>query len=358
MSSKDLDNPKLIQKYNQSQILDSIYDFPQQLLQVMTDFSKIETPQASPVIKRIVICGMGGSGLGGRMIKSLYALKLKATIELVHDYKMPDYVNYKTLVICTSYSGNTEESITNLNEAIDKKARIFVIASGGKLSEMAMKHQIPCYIFDATHNPSKMPRMGLGYTFWPLLLLFAKLKLIRHDEKNLFSAIKSAEKIVNQNKAEVRYSLNLAKQVADYIKNKSIILISAEHMLGAAHSIKNMLNENAKTFAAGFVLPELDHHLLEGLRFPKTNQKNLISLFVDSNHYSPETRKVFNATKDVFEKQKIKQVSWKSTASDPLSENVELLVFGAFLSFYLSVLNRVDPGPISWVSYFKSKVSV
>jgi hypothetical protein len=149
---------------------------------------------------------------------------------------------------------------------------------------------------------------------------------------------------------------NPAKQLALSLKNKQAILIASEHLTGSAYIFKNQLNESAKNFAALFEIPELNHHLLEGLAFPETNKQTLAFLFFLSDLYYSRISRRHQITMDIIQKQGIPALSFKPTAATHLTQAFETLAFTSYVALYLSILNQVDPGPNPWVDLLKNEL--
>jgi glucose/mannose-6-phosphate isomerase len=290
---------------------------------------------------------MGGSALGGRVLAYLERQALKIPIVVSTEYHLPNFVNQKSLVIISSYSGNTEETISSLGEARTRNAQIYVLTSGGKLAEIAKSQNLPYYIFDPIHNPSTQPRMGLGYDIMAVIMLLVRCQLI-HPQEN----ISQLPDYLNNKQQDSDSYANLAGN----LKNKIAILVASEHLKGAVHCFKNQLNENAKNMSALFDIPELNHHLLEGLSYPNTNPSDLHFVLFKSDHYHPEVKKRYPITTEVLKKQNIGFTEIKITGPTHLFEAMELIQMGGFVSYYLSQINGVDPGPIPWVDYFKDQL--
>jgi len=169
--------------------------------------------------------------------------------------------------------------------------------------------------------------------------------------------VEATRKYISEHSARIPTSQNVAKNLATSLFNKQVILVASEHLLGAAHAFKNQLNENSKTFAALFDLPELNHHLLEGLANPKAAKTMLHFLFLDSKLYSPEVSKRYPLTAEVVEKNNVATSTFETVSNTKIEQIFELLTLGEYVSFYLSILYDTDPTPIVWVDYFKKKLS-
>ncbi|MDO8639626.1 MAG: SIS domain-containing protein, partial [bacterium] len=189
-----------------------------------------------------------------------------------------------------------------------------------------------------------------------LLTFLSKLDIIKINNKDIFE-IKS---IISENNNKYGISTskttNLAKQFSQKIFNKIPVLIGGEFLIGAIHAIRNQMNENAKSLAIYFPLPELDHHLLEALTFPKNIQEYDHYIFFYSNLYSEKISKRSIITKDFVEQNGHKTSIFKPTGKSKLSQTIESIHFGSYMGYYLSLLYNIDPSPIHWVEEFKKKL--
>lgn len=333
-----------IKKLDKANLLASIELLGEQCAEAWHEVKKIKIPASYRGVENIVIAGMGGSALGGHLIQSLFADKLKAPIEIVRGYTLPKYVGPKTLVILSSYSGNTEETLSAAADAKKRKAKIVGLAAGGRLEKFLRSNNYPAYIFKPTYNPSNQPRMGLGYSIFGQLGLLAKCGLLKIDEKEINQAI-----------APLNHNDGTAKTFAEKLKNKIPIIVASEFLTGNAHIIANQINENAKTFATYFELPELNHHLMEGLKNPAAN-KNLKFVLLNSSLYHPRNQKRYQILKEVLRKNKIDFIEYQPKAKTKFQQSMETLLFGSYVSFYLAMFYNLDPAPVPWVDFFKKRL--
>lgn len=353
---RNIDSREEIAKIDTQNVLGSIEALPDQCLDAWHDANQVNLPENYKHYSKAVLCGMGGSGLGGRVIESVYGGNMKVPLVRVNDYHLPNFTDEDTLIVCSSYSGKTEETINNMNEAIEKKAKWMAIGTGGQLIETAKKENVPFYQINPKYNPSNQPRMAIGYSIIGQLSLVAKAGLINLTEFEINSLAESMKVIIQRNAIEATDN-NLAKDLALKMQNKIILLIASSHLLGALHTFNNQLNENAKTLSFDFQIPELNHHLMEGLKFPKENNKNIFLFIVNSNLYSDQIKKRIKITKDISEKNGIETFEFSLKADNALSQSFELIQFGAFVNFYLAMLYGIDPAPIPWVDYFKAEMA-
>jgi glucose/mannose-6-phosphate isomerase len=352
-----LDSREEIAKIDLGNVLGSVEALPDQCLDAWDKSQNISVPDSYKKIDNVVMCGMGGSGLGARVIESVYSEELKVPLIRVNGYDLPAFANERSLISCSSYSGSTEETIQNANQAIAKNFKWMAIGTGGKLLELAAEHKVPFYKIVPKFNPSNQPRMAIGYSVIGQLALAAHAGIVSIDKKEIEEIAKVMSGVIDKTKVEVPENLNSAKKLAQTMKGKVIIYIAGEHLSGPIHVVNNQQNENAKNISFDFQIPELNHHLMEGLKHPETNSKDILFVFAFSKLYSSRIQKRFELTKQVVEKNGIGTFSIELNASSELSQAFELIQLGAYANLYLSVLYGQNPAPIPWVDWFKDQMA-
>lgn len=343
----NLDNLAEIKKLDQGNALESISQFPAQCEQAFEEAKKITFPSDFQNAKNIVIAGMGGSALAARIVKSFFLTQLTKPVELVTSYELPYYVSDNSLVFLSSFSGTTEETLTIGNQAKKRGAKITGITSGGKLADFFKISSYPAYIFTPKYNPSKQPRLGQGYMVTGTIVMLSQLGLFDLAFEEI---VEATQKLYHFD------SKNLAKKVAQKCHGRYPVLFSGDIYEGALHAVRNSFNETSKQFAAYFSIPELNHHLMEGFSFPKDNSKKLLVIIFESLLYSPKIGQRIEITKDVLSKNNIDYLSYRLKSETTLSQMLEILQFGGYLTFYLAIVNGVDPSKIPWVDYFKKRL--
>jgi len=348
-----LNNRSAIAKIDTQKMLGTIEKLSAQIIEVLGSAKNFKLPVSYKKVKNVVVAGMGGSALPIRIIKSVYRSALKVPVEILNDYHLPGFVNKDTLVILSSYSGSTEEVLAVAKEAQKKKAKIVAIASGSNLAEM-VKKGMPGLIFTTLNNLCGQPRMGLGYAIIGQLLIFSRVGLINISNKDLYEVVKVVEKY---NKLYgVNTKENLAKRTAVLLKNRMMLIMAAEHLVGNAHAAANQMNENGKRLAVPFSLPELNHHLLEGMKFPTSNERGILTVIFNSNLYDARVLKRVAITRIILTQNNIAQVEYMLAEGKPLLQAFEALVFSSYLSYYSAILEGVDPTPILYVDFFKKQL--
>lgn len=348
-----LNNRPAITKIDTQNMLGSIEKLSAQIVEILENAKKFKLPTNYKKIKNVVVAGMGGSVLPTRIINSLYRLDLRIPVIISNDYHLPGFVNKDTLVILSSYSGSTEEVLSMADEAKKKKAKIVVIASGKNLAEMVM-NGVPGLIFTTENNPCGSPRMGLGYAIIGQLLIFSALGLIKITNKDLNETISVIEKYTDLYGVDTKE--NLAKRTAVLLKNRAVLFMAAEHLVGNAHVAANQMNENNKRLAASFPLPELNHHLLEGMRLPTSNERGILAVIFNSNLYDARVFKRVKVTRTVLTQNNIAQVEYLLEEKKPLLQVFEALIFSSYLSFYGAILEGLDPTAVPYVDFLKKQL--
>ena len=353
----DLDSPTEIKKLDSRNLASSIEQLDNQCEQVFGEIAKLQINPDFANAEKIVVCGMGGSALGADVIESLYFNELRVPLEIINDYHLPGYVDSHTLVILSSYSGTTEEVLAAYDDAKSKQAKILAITSGGDLGQKIRSGEVEGYIFDPKYNPSGQPRMGLGYSILSQVLILAKLGFLEFSQDDLNKILVAIRKVNSQSFVDVVTENNKAKQIAKKFVNKIPFLFASEHLVGNIHVFANQLNENAKVLSSYFTLPEVDHHLIEGL--PSTNEihERVIFFFLKSNLYSPKVLKRYDITKTLAEKNGFEAVVFEPQFQTKLEQVFEFLTFGSWGSFYLAMLYDRDPSPIPNVDFLKREMS-
>ena len=348
-----LDNLRVISKLDSQNMLGSIERLGRQAQEVWTQGAKFFLPVSYKKVKKVIVAGMGGSAIGAQVVKAVFAKELKASLEVINSYYLPAYTDKETLVICSSYSGSTEEVLSAAVEAKNRGAKVAVICAGGKLGAWAKNNKIPALIFTTKNNPCRSPRMGLGYSVFGQLLILNKAGLIKLSEiKQSIAVINKYIKVFG-----LLVKNNPAKKIAHEIFGRSVWYVASEHLAGNAHAAANQMNENAKRFAGFFLIPELNHHLMEGMMHPASNKKDLAIVMIASKLYDARVQKRYTVTAEILRRNKIKFTSYLAKEKNRLAQACEVLVLGAYISFYSAMLERIDPTAIPFVDYFKKQLS-
>lgn len=339
-----------------SGVLDSVVQFPDQCRQAWQEASAIRFPASYEPIYNVVVAGMGGSRFTPKTIKELFRDRIKEPYEIVEDYTLPAYVDGDTLVILSSYSGTTEEVLSCGQEAVKRGAKLTGILSGGPIQAFLSRQGATMYMFNPLHNPSGQPRMGSGYLLMGHAGLLSSLGLLALSAKEVDAAIALSRTTADLCAASVPTSQNPAKQLAVRLHETHPFIVTAEFLKGFGNGFSNQLNETAKMISDPRVIPELNHHLMEGLAHPASLHDTALFLFIRSNLYSKLVQKRFAITMEMLTRQGIKTHEISLIGETPLAQMLEAYVLSGFTTFYLAMLYETDPVAIPWVTYFKQQM--
>lgn len=356
MTSPLLDNQSKIAKLDAHKCLASIEQIGSQIQQVWDQAQQLTIPKEHQNCQKIVVAGMGGSVLGTDVITSLYADQLRVPIIICSDYQLPSYVDEKTLVIAASYSGNSAETVAALQDAITKKAKITGITSGGEIAQILQDHSAPVLVFETNFNPSNTARMGLGYSIFGQIALLARLGYLSISNQEVEEVLAAVAQTHVWTSVGVPQQDNPAKALAFGCLDQIISVVAAEHLSGAAHVFANQLNENAKTYAEYRIIPEMNHHLLEGFQFPSRLKNALQVLAFDSKFYTPENSSRLELSGQLIADHQVNVITHQMKLTSKHAQVWELIILGAYTAFYLAILHGVDPIPNPQVDELKSRL--
>lgn len=328
--------------------INSTEKLPEQLIAAWEQVKQIEVPADYNSVSNIVFCGMGASIYGALVVKSIFGPEFPFPVEMVTDYHLPKYVNSNTLVVLTSYSGSTEEVLSCAQEGKEKGAKMLILTKGGKLGEFATANNIPGYIFDGLLNPAGVPRLGNGYTIVGLMGLLHKAGIITLDAQKLLGGVEHIKKNLDSIKERAMHD-------AHALVNHTPIVVTAEHLSGNAQILRNQFNETAKTFSSYYLVPDLNHHLMEGLQFPTPT--NLKFLLYQSNNYTPKIKKRMDLTKQVIEQNNHTVLEYITRGTDVYQDFLEVVALGSYTTLYLGLLYEQNPAINPWVDWFKNELA-
>lgn len=352
----NLDSIEEIKKLDKSDVAGSITKFPDQIEQAWKESSKVEFPEEYRQIDNIIIAGMGGSALGPELLQDVFKDQFKVPLNVVRSYDLPKFAGENTLVVLSSYSGTTEELLAVAEEASDRKCKIIGITEGKQLGDFLDKNKLPYYKIIADNNPSKQPRLGIGYSVAGFVGMFNSLGLIQVSESEISDIVASGREVDSGFLPSIPTVKNFPKELASKLQGNAVAVVSAEFLSANAHVFANQLNETSKTFSSYYLLSELNHHLLEGFSKPDGLGESLKVVILTSDQYSEKIKKRVKITTDVIEKQKVETFTVRFEEGSKLNQAFEAIIVSSWVTFYLGILNNFDPSEIPWVDYFKKEL--
>lgn len=348
-----LDDLKLITDVDKSGMWRRLSDFPRQCEEAERLARNLEFPFSSEDVENVVISGMGGSAIGGDTLNSYLREKLKIPAIVNRNYSLPAFVNEKTLTIVISYSGNTEETLASLNEAHEKGSKLIVITSGGTIEEFCSLNSIPIIKIKG----GLQPRESLGYIFIPLLILMEKTGFIESQHREISETVELL-KILSKGYSPESPE-NDAKRLAVDIHGKIPLLYG---IYGLTDSItlrwKCQFNENSKIPAFYNVFPELNHNEIEGWDSHNEFGNNFFIIVLRSEDEIENISRQIEITKTILNErvEGIKEV-WEK-GKGRLARMFSLIYLGDFVSYYLAILNGIDPTPVKNIEKLKKSLVI
>lgn len=294
-------------------------------------------------INQIIFCGVGGSALAGDLIKILRPfLELKLAVKVHKNYGLPDRISDKTLVIAASYSGNTKETLSSYEDAKSKGLKIISIGGGGQLEELSQKDKIK---FIAIKDKKIPPRSSVGYFLGIILKLLADSNLIKNIENEIetTSLIKPTELEEN------------GKILAEFLKDKIILIYSSKKYFPLAYQWKIGFNENSKILAFTNYFPELMHNEIAGYQFAKKNELAIIILKDEK-----EAENILNTIsilEKILREQKINFKTINLEGNNELEKIINSIIIADWTSYYLAKLYNIEPSKSEIIEEFKRNIN-
>jgi glucose/mannose-6-phosphate isomerase len=334
-------------------MFDLIRQFPDQIRRAVEIGRSVQLPRRLRTIDTIVLTGLGGSAIGGDLLRSTLAGELRVPFLVNRHYTLPAFVGRRTLVLVSSYSGGTEETISAHREALRRGATILAISSGGITGRLAARHRAPWI-----QIPGGLPpRAALGYSFFPLLIALGRLGLISDKTREIGETVRILDRLSSEY-AVPDPSTNRALQLAERLRKRIVVVYSSADRLDAVNTRwRGQLAENAKTLAFGHVIPEMNHNEIVGWRAPHAQMQELQVIMLRDRGDHPRVQKRIQITTSILSSctPNISEV-WSEGAS-PLARVFSLVHLGDWTSVYLAVLNGEDPTPVAAIDHLKQELA-
>jgi glucose/mannose-6-phosphate isomerase len=318
--------------------------FPAQLKEAIEIGEKAKLNKQVKQINNIVIAGLGGSGIGGTIVSEIIAAECKVPVTVIKDYFIPGFVSSNTLVICCSYSGNTEETIQSLEDSIAKNAMIVCITSGGKIAEIANSKNI-----DLVTIPGGMPpRACLGYSLTQLFYVLHANGIIGDSfRKQLAASIALLEKEENDIVAE-------AKKIADLLAGKIPVIYAVDGYNGVATRFRQQINENSKMLCWHNILPEMNHNELVGWA---ENYENVAVIILRNDTDYSRTKARIEISKSVFSKYTKNVTELWSKGESQLEKSLYLIHVTDYVSVMLAEKKKIDATEVNVINHLKGQLA-
>lgn len=302
-------------------------------------------------VQNIVVAGMGGSVLAAEFIRNWKGSELAVPLGVCREYQLPGFVGEKSLVIISSYSGNTEETLSCLEDAMARKAQIVVMTSGGELLKQAMRNQQVHYVIPE----GLQPRHSLLYQVKALATLLQSTGLLTGVTAELEAAGVWANEQITPWVRDVQTAENPAKQLAGKLFGKVGVFYAGPTLEFIARNFKIALNENAKNLAFSYALPEFDHNEFIGWGHPKDAPIAVVQ--IQSSLDSNDIAKRFSISNRLLSGSMPAPTIVQAQGDSQIKQLVWCVLFGGMVSAYLAVLNGEDPLPVAKVEKLKAELA-
>jgi glucose/mannose-6-phosphate isomerase len=341
-SSIDVDN-----------MLSHVNGLPNQLEQAWNLGLTLPLPAMDPV-KQVVISGMGGSAIGADLLASFLSDRATVPVMIQRDYGLPAYAFGKdTLVVVSSHSGNTEESLSAFEAACRSHCQVVVITTGGKALTEAQAAGVPAWVFVHTGQP----RAAVGFSFGLLLALFVRLGLVSDLAEEVQQTVKLMQDFAKEIGVEMPVKSNIAKRLAGQLVGRHVTIFGSGFMAPVARRWKCQINEVAKAIASFEILPEADHNTLAGICYPQEALDKEIAIFLQASADQVRNQKRVNETRQIMMVEGINTDILEARGTNRLEQMWSTILLGDYVSYYLAMLYEVDPTAIAPIWSLKEAMS-
>ena len=342
-----------IHLYDRSDMRKLLVGFPDQVEHAVRIGKAAKIPYRASGIDAVVLTGLGGSAIGGDVLRSYLAEDLRVPFLVNRNYVLPAFVGPRTLVIVASYSGATEETIAAHQDANRRKAKVLCISSNGETARIAASRKQPLI----TIPKGFPPRTALGYSFFPPLIALAKTGLIRSREADIRETVKLLRQLATVYGSLTRKD-NAALDIARRLYNRLPVVYSATDRFDVVNTRwRGQLAENSKVLAFGHVLPEMNHNELVGWKALKRHMEEMAVVFLRDAGDHERVKLRMGITKSIVGEYAGKVIEVESRGDSALARMFSLLYLGDWVSYYLALMNGVDPTPVRVIDYLKRELS-
>jgi len=349
----NLDDPKLYEEQDPQRMRDRIAELPVHCADAWRLVQEFSLPESYRQVQNVVVLGMGGSAIGGALAAALVADECPVPILSVGGYDLPACAGPETLVVGSSYSGKTEETLSAFGQALERGCRLVAIATGGDLAAIAEEKGLPLLRF----SPCLAPRAAIGYSLMLLLGILWRAGLIRDPGDDLDEAIAVVEEWQRELRPETPTVRNPAKRLAGQLIGRLPVVYSAGFLAPVARRWKGQFNENAKQWAIWEEMPELNHNAVVGYGIPAGIRDQVYVMMLRSPLDHPRVQARWQVTRELLLQEGIAPDEIWARGSNRLAQMLSLIHFGDYVSLYLAMLNGADPTPVRPIDYLKKRLA-
>lgn len=326
--------------------------FPSQCRRAWKQAIEFNLPVEFRKVNRVVVLGMGGSAIAADLVAGLVS-SVKGSVMVSRDYSLPSGIDHRTMVIASSYSGMTEETLSSFREALKLGCPKLAITTGGELAEMAGRSGVP--VFRIGYEAP--PRAALAWSFVPLLVILQRVGLVADADARIGEVAELLDRLAAIYGTESVTAANPSKMMARRLQRRLVVIYGAGFLTAVAQRWKTQVNENSKSWAFYEAFPELDHNAIEGYSCPDIVRRAGYVVMLWSPLLGERLRRRYMITADILRRSGVKHEIVESQGDNRLSHMMGLTYFGDWVSYYLAMLNGVDPSPVGNIAYLKKRLS-
>ena len=348
----DLNQYQDFPKLDSQNMLAQMNGLPEQLETAWKEAEALPLSDFSNV-RRVLIAGMGGSAIGASLLKAYAAPLASVPFEVHRDYGLPAWAQGpETLVIASSHSGNTEETLDALETALDRSCSILVISTGGKIAEIAKENNLDLWIF----NHQGQPRAAVGYSFCLLLNLFYRLGFLPDPQNELADAVGEMKKQLETLAPEIENHQNPAKLISGQLSGRWVSIFGSDLLAPVARRWKGQVSEIAKAWGQFEALPEANHNTLAGVVNTEEVLTKTMAIFLKAESNHPRNQRRIELTIKNFMLEGLNTLLVKAKGKSRLAQMWTLIQFGDYTAYYLAMAYDVDPTPVAAIENLKREL--
>lgn len=345
----ELDDPSSYSVLDRDDMYRRIDELGQQMSEAWRLAGDVRLPDAYREARSIVITGMGGSAIGGSLLESYGSEDIPVSLQVWRGYGLPRYVDRETLLIAVSYSGNTEETLSALRAGHERGAKLLAISTGGQVKQLATEWGIPLLSFQY----QAQPRATLGYLFTPLVRVFGRLGFLPPQDEAFAEALSVVGAGREAWGGQQATSHNQAKQLAQECHGRAVVIYGAEYLSAAARRWKTQMNENAKNWSFYEEFPELDHNAIVGYERPGDFDHHVQVIVLHGSELSHRVQLRIRVTRELMARYGVRYTVAEAQGRGRLAQIYSLIALGDYVSYYLALLNGVNPTTIEPIDFLK-----
>ena len=354
VTESPLDSIDTYERLDPAGLYGRISRLPAQIDEAWRAASALDLPGDYRSAERVVVLGMGGSGIGGSLLRALALAAGAATpIDVVRGYALPAYVDGRTLVLASSNSGNTEEVVSTFDQAMRAGAQCVAITTGGRLEAAAREHGAPALTFTWDGEP----RAALGWSFASLVATCSRLGLLPDVAGDMRDALVQMRSLVTQIDRDVPEAANAAKQLGRRLAGRLPVFVAAEALAPVAYRWRTQVNENAKSWAIAEELPEMNHNAPLGYGAPAGVAASIHAVLLRHASIDVRTSRRVDLTLEQMHAAGVAAEVVEVPGASVLAQMLWAIQYGDFVSYYLGLLYGVDPSEMRALEWMKARLA-